>query len=485
MISSMPDKKFINILIIDDDEDDFFITSEYIKNIANGYSFNIEWCPVYKNALVEICKRKNDIYFVDYRLGAKTGLDLIKEAIDSNCEEPIILLTGRGDYAIDKLAMQAGAVDYLEKSELNTEKLERCIRYALGRYEFIKALKANEQKFRSIFEKSKDCVFIADEQLFFKDVNRAASTLFEYTKKELLQLSLYDLLANKEDQTPIEQELMLKVDVSDKELDLLTKSKEKINCIISVSREKDDKGHSYIQGIIHDFTILKKSVKAALVTEKLKAAERFARTLAHEVRNPLNNIYLSVEQLDPEIAEGEPKTYLDIINRNSKRIGDLITELLDSSLPTEIVLEKISLQSVMDESIAAALDRITLKRIKLQVNYHDTQAWVMADPSKLKIAFLNIIINAIEAMHEEDGNLVIQIKNEAADYIVSINDSGSGIREDDLTKLFEPNYTTKRHGMGLGLAATLNIIQSHKALIEVQSKLNQGTTFIITFEKAI
>ena len=479
------EKRNLNILIIDDDEDDYFLTSEHIKGIGNGYHFNIKWCALYKDALVEICKGLHDIYFVDYRLGAKTGLDLIKEAIENNCEEPIILLTGKGNKEIDILAMQAGAVDYLVKSELTTEKLERCMRYALGRFEFVKALKANEQKFRSFFEKSKDAVFIADEALYFKDVNFATSVLSEYSVPELLQLSLYNLLANKEDKTLIEEQLKLSGELSDKELELITKSNEKINCIISVSKEKDAKGNFYIQGIIHDITTLKRAEKATLQTQKLNAAQRFVRTLAHEVRNPLNNIYLSLEQLFPEIIAEDPQPFLDIISRNSKRIGSLITELLDSSRPTEIVLEKISLQAVLDETMAVASDRITLKRINLQVNYPVSAASVMADPSKLKIAFLNIIINAIEAMTEDEGHLKIIVKEGLRTYIVYISDNGTGISEENLTKLFEPYYTSKFNGMGLGLASTLNILQSHKSTVEVQSKLNQGTTFVITFQKPI
>lgn len=485
MVDGLQEIKNLNILIIDDDEDDFFLTSECIKSISNGYNFNIEWCAVYKEAVKEICKGMYDIYFVDYRLGVKTGLDLVKEVIQNGCKEPIILLTGKGNKEIDVLAMEAGAVDYLVKADLNTEKLERCIRYALGRFEFIKALKANEQKFRSFFEKSKDAVFIADEALYFKDVNITTTILSEYNEAALLQLSLYDLLANKEDRAMIEHELELNGEVSDKEVDLFTKSKEKINCIVSVSKEKDAKGHYYIQGIIHDITTLKKAEKATLQTQKLNAAQRFVRTLAHEVRNPLNNIYLSLEQLAPEITGDEPKTYLEILNRNSKRIGSLITELLDSSRPTEIVLEKVSLKTLLDESITTASDRITLKRIGLQIDYPAGEVLIMADPSKLKIAFLNIIINAIEAMPEDTGKLKIQIKIEPDVFIVSISDNGNGISEDNLTKLFEPYYTSKPNGMGLGLAATLNIIESHKATIDVKSKLNQGTTFTITFHKIV
>jgi len=483
MVNISPLKDALNILIIDDDEDDFYITSEYIKGINNGNSFNIEWCPDYSNALVNICGNKHDIYFVDFRLGAKTGLELIREAIVNKCEQPMILLTGKGSNEIDIMAMEAGAVDYLIKSELNTEKLERCIRYALGRYEFIRALRFNEQKFRSLFEKSKDSVFIADESLVFKDINPATAALSQYCKEELIELSLYDLMANNKDKELIKNQLLSQGEVFDKELDLVTKNKEKINCIISVSREEDFKGNYYMQGVIHDITTLKKSEKVTLQSEKLSATQRLVRTLAHEVRNPLNNIYLSLEHMVPEIKEDEPKFYLDIIIRNSKRISSLITELLDSSRPTEIELEKIILQHVMDESIASAMDRIQLKHIALDVQYTCAEAMIMGDFNKLKIAFVNIIINAIEAMKEEGGRLLIAIDDDPLNYYVHFNDNGIGISDENIIKLFEPYYTSKPSGMGLGLSSTLNIIRSHEAFIEVNSKLGIGSMFTITFKK--
>ncbi len=277
--------------------------------------------------------------------------------------------------------------------------------------------------------------------------------------------------------------MQLKSEVSDKEIDLLSSNRTRINSILSLSAEKDAKGSYYLQGIIHDITSLKKSEKATLQTEKLKATERLIRTLAHEVRNPLNNINLSIEQLDAEISDNEPRTYIDIINRNSKRIGDLITELLDSSRPSDIILEEISLQLLIEESIAVAEDRITLKKIALQVQYDNPGATVMADPAKLKIAFVNIIINAVEAMEEAKGILDIRIKSETGKYVVSITDNGAGISEENLTKIFEPYYTSKRNGMGLGLASTLNIIQSHQAFVEVRSTTGAGTSFLISFSK--
>ena len=481
----MPEKKPLNILIVDDDEEDYFIIGEHLRSISNGHSFSIDWCGKYQEAESVVCSGKYDIYFVDFRLGAKTGLDLIKHAVKVQCEEPIILLTGKGNHEIDLMAMEAGAVDYLVKSDLNPEKLERSIRYAMGRYEFLKALKANEQKFRMFFEKSKDSVFMAGENLVFREVNEGTTLLTEYTKDELYDMSLYDLMINKEDQKYIAKELAGNGAITDKELTLLSKNRERIDCILTASREKNAKGEFYIQGIIHNITLLKKSEKAFLQTEKLNAAQRLLLTLAHEVRNPLTNIYLSLDQLKPTVTADGPLNLVEIISRNSKRISSLITQLLDTSKPVDIDLQKISLNKVVEESVAAALDRVMLKNIALQVNYQEGDAMVMADLAQLKIAFLNIIINAIEAMNENEGKLLIEVKNKGLKYVVLITDNGNGISEEDISKLFEPYFTSKPKGMGLGLASTLNIIQSHKALVEVASTINEGTTFSVAFDPAI
>ena len=175
----------IKILIIDDDEEDFFLTSQYIKKIR-GKEFIIDWCYRYQEALEAIVEARYDIYFIDYYLGAKTGLELMKEALEQNCEQPLILLTGMGNQKIDLEAMQAGAYDYLVKLELNTEKLERCIRYSLERASALKILRSNERKFRSIFERSKDAVFLTDEFLVFKDLNDITSEMLGYSREELM-----------------------------------------------------------------------------------------------------------------------------------------------------------------------------------------------------------------------------------------------------------------------------------------------------------
>lgn len=474
--------KPVRILIIDDDEDDFILTSEFIKAIEDRV-LEIEWCYNYKSAIEAISAKKADLYFVDYRLGAKTGVDLLKEVMDQGCEEPIILLTGKGNSAIDKQAMQLGAVDYLIKSELTTEKLERCIRYSLERAASTKALRSNEKKYRNIFEKSKEAVFTTDKSLVFRDINSATLKLLGTDKNQLLKSNLYQFVEYDAVRTLIREKISSSGEVNDLEVELTNAKGKKRFCILNLSLEKDSNSSGYLQGILHDITNQKRNERATLLSEKLAATGRLVRTLAHEVRNPLSNIHMSIEQLS-SLTKDEDRIYLDIIDRNGKRINDLITELLTSSKPTEMALEKVTIQQVIDESIASAVDRLTLKQIKLKLNYPETPCYIRGDLGKLKIALLNIIINAIEAMEKNPGELRIALVTSEENNMVEISDTGCGIPPENLSKLFEPFFTSKRNGIGLGLASTLNILQAHNATVEVKSKVGAGTTFLVGFNHA-
>ncbi|HTH31020.1 MAG TPA: PAS domain S-box protein, partial [Lacibacter sp.] len=406
----------IRILIVDDDEDDFFIISEYIRQIKDQ-KFTIDWCNSYQKAADKICGATYDLYFIDYLLGARTGVELIRESIENNCEEPFILLTGNGNSLVDRKAMESGAVDYLVKSELSAEKLERCIRYSLERASTMKMLRKSESKFRNIFEKSKDSLFIANENLLFSEVNDAACNLLNYSKEELYSKTLYELLADFASRKVIKQQLEGLGGLPDKEVEVRTKFGENKTCILTLSTEKNAAEVNYVQGIIHDITALKKTEKEKLMIEKMEVASRLVKVMAHEVRNPLNNIMLSTEQLEHLIDNEQSQICFNIIKRNSKRIDAIMAELLKPANNGELSLEKSSLQFIIEESIDAAIDRIKLRNIEVQKEYMEEIAWVMADREKLKIALLNIIINAVEAMSENGGQLNISLKKNEQHYV--------------------------------------------------------------------
>jgi len=470
----------IRILIIEDDEDDFFLTSQYIKSIPESKNWKIDWCYRYEEAIEHICDKKYDLYFVDYFLGAKTGLDLLREKAIKNCHEPIILLTGKGNQEIDLEAMISGATDYLVKSELNTEKLERTIRYALEKAQTLKALRINEEKYRNIFEQSKDAIFILDSAMKFSSVNQTTIQMLEYTLDEMLHLSVTDLMANELHALELIETFRTKGEINDVEIELVCKSgKEKI-CLFSASIITDSNENSFIQGLLHDITQLKTAEKTVLMVEKLAVAARLVQTLAHEIRNPLTNITLSYEQLQKTDHLESQEPYFEIIYRNSNRINNILSQLIYSSRPTEVILYPNYVQAILDDAIAGASDRIVLKNIRLQVKYPNESLVVMADKAQLSMAFLNIITNSIEAMEEKEGRLIISVQAHENNCEVRITDNGCGISEENQKKLFEPYFTNKRNGVGLGLSATLNVLQSHHSKIDVISIPGTGTTFCVT-----
>jgi len=124
--------EIIKILLIDDDEDDYVVTRDLLSE-SKGLKHELQWVHSYEEALEAIGLNEHDVYLLDYRLGAHTGLDLLHNAANNGCRAPIILMTGQGDQEVDFRAMKAGAADYLVKGDLNAPLLERSIRYAIER----------------------------------------------------------------------------------------------------------------------------------------------------------------------------------------------------------------------------------------------------------------------------------------------------------------------------------------------------------------
>jgi PAS domain S-box-containing protein len=473
------------VAIIDDDEDDYFIIADYINSI-DGSSFTIDWVNQYDLAIQKMRAREYDIYFVDYRLGSHTGLELLKEMQQEQFDCPIVLLTGKGSKDIDVKAMEMGATDYLIKSELNTEKLERCIRYSLERAAALKELRARENKYRTLFEGSKDAVFIADESLMLTEVNDTSSVLFNTDMAQLVNRSLYDFIRDDNQKKKFIELFEQKANINDLEIEVGNGSgeDETKSCLLSLSFVEDTSGKPLVHGILHDITNIKKAESANLQAQKLAANERLMRILAHEIRNPLNNISLSADHLEESYEDAEMRQSLvNIVKRNCIRINHIITELLDLTKPQELTFQPHSLQEIMDESIAMIMDRIDLQKISVQKNFPELPMDISANKSKLIIAFTNIMVNAIEAMEMNKGQLSVSMISGPESYNVYIRDNGSGIPEEYLTKLFEPFFTLKKNGMGMGLAASYSIIQSHKASIRVESQIGKGTSFILGFSK--
>jgi diguanylate cyclase (GGDEF)-like protein/PAS domain S-box-containing protein len=175
----------VKVLLIDDDEEDFILT-RYIIDEFKDNQFTLDWLDNFDDGFRAFAENRHDLYLVDYRLGEQTGLELLRAAIKAGCTAPIILLTGQGDKEIDFQAMQAGAADYLVKSELTAPLLERAIRYSLKHARSLEEIQNSEAKFRSVIQSASDAIVLTNQEGVITLWNNAAELTFGYREEEIV-----------------------------------------------------------------------------------------------------------------------------------------------------------------------------------------------------------------------------------------------------------------------------------------------------------
>ena len=165
----------VRVLLVDDDEDDYVITQDLLSEIGDG-RFDLEWVASYEDAREMLECHRHDVYLVDYHLGQRNGLDLLRETSGNGNQAPMILLTGQGDHEVDLEAMKAGAADFLVKGQIEASLLERSIRYAIERAQTLKALRASEARNRTLLAETERRL---KEQIALREAGAAISSALD------------------------------------------------------------------------------------------------------------------------------------------------------------------------------------------------------------------------------------------------------------------------------------------------------------------
>jgi PAS domain S-box-containing protein len=467
------------ILMIDDDEDDFFLVNSLLQDTAPD-QYEVEWAPTYQKGIAAIEKKEHELYLVDYRLGQHTGIDTLRHFHEIGYEAPVIMLTGKGDYAIDNEAMMAGATDYLVKGEITGQELERAIRYGITEFKHLRLIAENERKYFGIFEKSHDLIILADCDKNIIEVNPTALRKLQYTKEELLKMNLKELFMQETEALQFMLDICEDNAIVHREYSFKSQNGHKLDMLINANKLDEQLGTFLL--VAEDISDKKREEQEKRNQEKFVITGRIARVIAHEVRNPLTNILLAVGQYrgDEQPSIEDSNLYLDIIERNCTRINVLVTELLQSTRMLELNMQEYPANDVVKKALSLAEDRLQLNGIRLLEHYMEDGATLLVDEEKMNIALLNLFINAIEAMTPGAGILTVSTQMSQGKVLIRIGDNGTGIPEENKSKLFDPFYTSKSKGNGLGLTSTQNIILNHKGTIQVESALGEGTLFTIT-----
>lgn len=218
--------------------------------------------------------------------------------------------------------------------------------------------------------------------------------------------------------------------------------------------------------------------------EKLAAVGQLAAGIAHEIRNPLASISGSIQLMmgSPQHHTDDNMKLMKIVDKEIDRLNGLITEFLEYVRPEKKANQRININNVIREVVEAMQFNPKLRKDVAQKLDLNAQSEILGNRDKLKQALLNFVINAFQAMEKTDRPaLEIQTVDERDQVVLIIKDNGSGIKPENLNRIFEPFHTTKSNGTGLGLAVTHKILQAHEARVMVDSTVGEGTKFVIEF----
>jgi signal transduction histidine kinase len=213
--------------------------------------------------------------------------------------------------------------------------------------------------------------------------------------------------------------------------------------------------------------------------ERLSAMGEMAAGISHEIRNPLGIIRSSAELLKKKVAKIDPANALpDIIVEEATRLNGIITDFINFARPRSPKVSPCRVEDIIEKNITFLTAQIDQGRYRIEKNYQNPLPDIMADAPMLHQSFLNIFINAMQAM-PEGGRIGIAIRVEGGRVVIDIDDDGQGIPADLLDKIWDPFFTTKDKGTGLGLGIVKNIIESHGGGIRVANREPHGARVTI------
>jgi signal transduction histidine kinase len=223
--------------------------------------------------------------------------------------------------------------------------------------------------------------------------------------------------------------------------------------------------------------------------EKSAVVGRLGSAIAHEIRNPLNYINLTLDHLRAKFAPENAETRADFekltlqLKTEVARINNQITDFLNYSRPANASLKPMNVRKVIEDSLRIVEAQAAEQNIKISLIEEENVPQILGDPEFLRSVFNNLFINAVQAMENTGGNLSVKISPDGDFVKIEVTDTGAGIPEENLPKIFEPYFSTKETGTGLGLAIVKKIVDVHNGAIDVESKIDEGTKFIVTLPR--
>jgi len=357
-----------------------------------------------------------------------------------------------------------------------------------------KQVVAAENRYKILFESAVDAIFILEaegkEAGTIIAANQAAADMHGYTVSELIGLKIQDLDTEETAaKAPERFQRMRKGEKIETRMEHRRKDGTRFPVDVSAGMLEIE-GRKYILAFDRDITLRMQTEEALLRTRQLATVGQMAAGLAHEIKNPLTGIKVSMEVLvnELDLLPQDKEIFLRIVTE-IQRIENLLRNLLNYARPSQPAFSRIDLNAQIESCIKNAEMILKSpeytgengKRITFNLNLADNLPLIKADPAQLQQVFLNLFLNAIEATSGE-GTISVRTSPGPNNTVqAEVSDTGKGMTSEACAEIFQPFYTTRPKGSGLGLAITKRLVELHQGEIKVFSTPGQGTTFLITF----
>jgi len=494
----------VQVLLGDDDEDDYILTRDLLSRPGLTAPYHLTWISRYEDALTALASGRYDLCLLDYRLGARTGLELLQETRNLPSRPPIILLTGQGDQAVDLAAMEAGAAEYLLKAELTAEGLDRVLRYALERRRAEERLRRARDLISRIMETSPVGIVVADQQGHITFANQRAEQILgplspapHAPAPRLSDWPLQPLENGPGCPAPIPWQTVLQTGSTLHDLRFFWHGgQHRLALSLNAAPLRDPSGR--IDGLVvtlDDITERLELEERLRQSQKMECIGQLAAGVAHDINNVLTVIQGHADLLRESLPEDTPQARsIRQICAAAERAARFVRQLLLFSRKQVVQVKRLDLNQVL-HNLAQLLPRLLGEDIPLELDAAPALPPVEADLGMLEQVIMNLAVNARDAM-PNGGRLRLATSTLSLPeceaprrgaprgglYVcLEVTDTGCGMDPATLARIFEPFFSTKEtgKGTGLGLATVYGIVKQHQGWIDVASKPGAGTTFRI------
>lgn len=329
---------------------------------------------------------------------------------------------------------------------------------------------------RKVMDGINSAIVSIDKDLIITYINKTAIGMLSLTEKNLLGKD-YKLYFPS-DELLLIKSLTLEKNIDEVEKEYTLPSGNIKFLSITTSLLSDEKEEiSGATALVRDLTLIKKLKKDVQEKERLKTIGELASGVAHEIRNPLNAIRLSIEKLKRNNKKKETAELLQIITEEIGRIETSVGDFLNFTKPFNLTLKEVRLNQILDEIISLIEVKALNKGVILKRKF-DVIPLIHGDEIALRRVFMNLLRNSIDATND-GGEIIVKTNSNKEAVEVSIEDTGIGISDEDLSRIFDPYFSMSKGGTGLGMSIAKRIIEGHKGKISISSKPGKGTRVMV------